>query len=90
MTFSSLSFEKPKPQNADIFARSMNEENTNNFKAALDKLNWSNVLENTCTNAAYNEFWESFYTLFDLYFPLRPFKLNKTYILLIPSFLQDC
>jgi len=77
ITFCSLSFEKPKPKNSDIFARSINEENTNKFKAALDNLNWSNVLENTCTNTAYNEFWETFHTLFDLYFPLRQFKLNK-------------
>jgi len=77
ITFCSLSFEKPKPKNSDIFARSINEENTKKFKAALDNLNWSNVLENTCTNTAYNEFWETFHTLFDLYFPLRQFKLNK-------------
>ena len=39
------------------------------FKAALNNLSWADVLDKNCPNAAYDSFWETFSTLFDIFFP---------------------
>ena len=75
--FSSLNFEKNKPEHSAGFSRCMKPESINNFKAALNNLSWADVLDKNCPNAAYDSFWETFSTLFDIFFPLHQVKFNK-------------
>jgi len=60
-----------------IKARNFSDENIDQFKLQLQNINWEflTILQNAQT--AYNEFSDTFFTLFDLYFPLITKKVNR-------------
>ena len=47
------------------------------FRQTLNSLSWENVTSCNDANFAFNEFFETFIDLFNLYFPLRTVKFNK-------------
>ncbi len=53
------------------YARDFSKQKINEFKNTLSTLRWNSVLTLDDTNAAFDEFWSIFYTLFELYFPLQ-------------------
>ena len=48
-----------------------------NFANALSVLSWTDILEINDAELAFNSFWDSFSTLFDLHFPEETFNFNK-------------
>jgi len=60
--------------------RIFNTENKTKFRDALNSIKWINVLRSADVDVAFEEFWEIFYPLFELYFPLTTVKFNKMYI----------
>ena len=54
-----------------------NTENKTKFRDALNSISWTNVLRSDDANVAFEEFWDIFYPLFELYFPLTTVKFNK-------------
>ena len=53
--------------------------NLNRFKNSLSNLNWNHLYELTDADLAFNLFWETFNTLFQLHFPLITKKFNKNF-----------
>ena len=76
ITFISLSA-IPKKNTKTILHRSFNANAKKEFKEAIAQLSWDNV--KTCTNPdeAYDEFWNTFKSLYDIYFPLKKINLNR-------------
>lgn len=60
-----------------IQTRNFSENNISLFKQALSTISWENVTTQTEVNASFNEFWDTFNSLFDLYFPQTTQKLNR-------------
>lgn len=60
-----------------IQTRNFSENNISLFKQALSIISWENVTTQTEVNASFNEFWDTFNSLFDLYFPQTTQKLNR-------------
>ena len=70
ITFCSLNFDKGKGTNSKPnFKRSFNRESKAGFKGALRNQLWGNVFESNCPNTAFNNFSDTYQTLFDSYFP---------------------
>ena len=57
--------------------RSFNTESKKGFTDALGELNWANVTSQISVDTAFNEFWSTFSSLYDLYFPLIKKRLNR-------------
>ena len=76
-TFLSLKEHCKSAKHKIITTRNLSQHNITNFKTALMELNWQNVLIQNDANSAFNEFWEVFQSLFDLYFPLTAKKFNR-------------
>ena len=76
-----ISFNNPTPSTAPrtIQSRDFSPTNILNFKIALSNISWDNVLVQTDVNIAFNEFWETFHSTFNLYFPLITKKLNRNF-----------
>jgi hypothetical protein len=53
--------------------------NTLNFKLALNGQDWNHVLNSNDTQEAYNLFSDTFFNLYNLFFPLKRVKFNKNY-----------
>ena len=69
---------KPKLQNNVNLTRNLSETNVNRFKAALNSYGWQHVMEEvTCPQAAYNNFINTFNSLFDTFFPLNTHSPNR-------------
>ena len=77
LTFSVLNFNMKKKSQTFGLIRSFNSESKANFKAALANQHWTDVLEASCPDIAFNNFSEKYSTLFELYFPKKRVKLNK-------------
>ena len=78
ITFCSLNFDKGKGTNSKPnFKRSFNRESKAGFKGALRNQLWGNVFESNCPNTAFNNFSDTYQTLFDSYFPYIRVKANK-------------
>jgi hypothetical protein len=81
LTFLSLPFnmnDKPK-HNQIKKKRVFSFDNMSSFKAALQNINWWDVYNCNDTDRSFELFWDIFYTLFDLHFPLTSFNFNKKY-----------
>ena len=76
-TFCSFKEKAPTPKQPTITKRNFSEKNITDFKNALAQINFSSVLTHTDANLAFNDFWETFLALFDIYFPLESTKFNK-------------
>ena len=59
------------------FKQDFSQFKVNAFNDNLSILTWNDVLDSNCANAAYEIFWDSFKTLFDLHFPLIRIKINR-------------
>jgi hypothetical protein len=59
------------------FVRSFTKSAVDRFKGALQNLNWYDVTECDEVNNAFNLFWEKFYSLYLLHFPLKKVKFNR-------------
>jgi Reverse transcriptase (RNA-dependent DNA polymerase)/Endonuclease/Exonuclease/phosphatase family len=64
-----------QPQQKRIFS----DQNFLKFNEAFRAINWEFLGTFDCVNEQYNHFSETFNTLYDLYFPLTPFKVNKNF-----------
>ena len=47
------------------------------FKDTLGNLGWQNVLNFKEVNESFEYFWNDFYALFELHFPLKKMKFNR-------------
>jgi Reverse transcriptase (RNA-dependent DNA polymerase) len=57
--------------------RSFSEENFNNFRQAFHAINWNFLNTFDCVNEQFAQFSDLFNTLFNLYFPIVSYKVNK-------------
>ena len=76
-TFSALNNTHKQTVQREIALRDFSQTNLNEFKAALNNLSWQNVLVQTDVNCAFDEFWNTFHSLFEIYFPIKKKKFNK-------------
>ncbi len=60
-------------------ARNFSHQNVQNFKNALLNYTWQHVLIEEDAQSAYDSFSETFFQLYDLYFPIITKKLNPKY-----------
>ena len=59
-----------------VFKRDINPLSLKEFNESLMRVNWTNVLENTDPNAAYNQFLEIFLTHYNACFPKKKIKIK--------------
>jgi len=71
---------------SEIKFRNFSTENTEKFKAQLRNLNWEFLQTIQNTQEAYNHFSDTFFMLFDLFFPLKSKKINKNFDSINPWF----
>ena len=69
----------PDPTPKFIEARNFSKRNLTIFNDTLLRFDWSNVLNSNDTQISYNNFSDSFFTIYDLHFPVKKFKFNKKY-----------
>jgi Reverse transcriptase (RNA-dependent DNA polymerase) len=60
-------------------SRSFSQPNMNLFREALRNNNWDLVTNSDSAQIAFNFFSDTFFSLYDIYFPLRSVKFNKNY-----------
>ena len=79
ISFSILNQEKPKSLNLFYNSRIFSPHNKSGFRKALAEQRWHNV--ESCVNVddAYKAFWETYNTLFELFFPVQSMRRNKNY-----------
>ena len=53
--------------------------NTQHFISSMTNMTWNHVLTNYDTQLAYDSFSDTFYDIFNLYFPIQTKKINKRY-----------
>jgi hypothetical protein len=69
---------KPKRSVNNIkYSRCLSLHNMTNFRNALSNLNWHSAYSSNDVDISFQHFWDSFSTLYDLYFPLRKVSFNK-------------
>jgi hypothetical protein len=69
---------KPKRSANNIkYSRCLSFHNMTNFRNALRNLNWHSVYSSNDVDISFQHFWESFSTLYDLYFLLCKVSFNK-------------
>jgi hypothetical protein len=68
---------KTKTDTSTKYMRSFSLQNMTNFRNALNNLRWHNVYASDDVNVSFNNFWDTFSTIYDLHFPLTKFKLNR-------------
>ena len=78
-TFLSLDNSKTQVVHKEISSRQFTSNNLNDFKLALRSIGWESVTNTMDSNLAFNEFWNTFSSLFDIYFPLKTVKFNKNF-----------
>ncbi len=76
-TFLSLENESKPLSHTELSYRDFSKNNLDEFKSALSNIGWESVLSLANADLAFNEFWETFSSLFDIYFPIKTKKLNK-------------
>ena len=62
-----------------IESRNFSKNNLTKFNVALLHFDWNNVLKSNDTQISYNNFSDSFFALYDLYFPTKKIRFNKKY-----------
>ena len=60
--------------------RSFTQDNFEKFHTFLSHSSWQSVFASTCPEEAWQNFWNLFYTAFDLHFPFKIIKPNKGFI----------
>ncbi len=76
-SFITLKGAKIRQKHKTIQTRCLTKPNISLFKNALDSISWDNVKIQTDVNTAFDEFWNTFHSLFEIYLPLRTQKLNR-------------
>jgi hypothetical protein len=66
-----------KPNINSKYMRSFSLNNMTNFRNALNNIRWHSVYATDDVNVSFNNFWDTFSSLYDLHFPLIKFKLNR-------------
>ena len=77
LSFISLSKTVSKPVN--VQSRDFSELNISNFKNSLSTLGWVNVTEQQDPQLAFNNFSDTFSTLYNLHMPLKTKKFNRNF-----------
>ena len=77
-TFHMSSIKNKNKENSINKMRLFSENSINKFKASLDQTDFYHILEITCPNEAFNEFFQLNKTGFESIFPLREFR-KKSY-----------
>lgn len=75
--FIELDFHPPKHTGQSKYRRNMATHNKVNFLNSLNNLTWYDVLSESDTNSAFNNFSETFSALFDLHFPIVKVNQNR-------------
>jgi hypothetical protein len=70
---------KPRTVTKSIFARDFSEQNINKFITALNSMRWQAVLSEEDPQIAYNLFSDTFFNLYDLQFPKKEIKFNRSF-----------
>ena len=60
-----------------FYDRQINKNSKEKFREALNNIQWNNVTCQDNVNTAYDEFWNTFSSLYDLYLPIVKIKLNR-------------
>ena len=60
-----------------FFDRQINKNSKEKFREVLNNIQWNNVTCQDDVNVAYDEFWNTFSSLYDLYLPMTKIKLNR-------------
>ena len=63
----------------NIMCRDFSNNYVDNFKTALSAENWDTLYGLTDSQEAYNFFAERFFSLYELFFPLKNIKFNKNF-----------
>ena len=63
--------------NGYFYDRIINKNSKIKFREALNNLHWDNVTCQSDANIAYDEFWNTFSSLYDIYLPVIKIKINK-------------
>ncbi len=77
ITFATYASEPNKPIAKTIKTRDFSENNMTQFQQTLNGFSWNHVTLCNDTNSAFDEFFQTFVDLIELYFPLRKIKFNK-------------
>ncbi len=77
LTFLTLSDTPPAKKHREVSKRDFSAQNVAGFSEALSNINFASVLTYNDVDGAFEEFWTTFSSLFDLYFPLKTEKFNK-------------
>ena len=72
-----LSFNKEKVNHANIESRDFSEDSILRFKNAIKNYNWTHVIESENVNEASSNFFSTFDTLYNAFFPLTSKKLSN-------------
>lgn len=62
-----------------ISTRNFSAQNTEHFISAMMNMSWNHVLLTSDTQTAFDSFSNTFFDIFNLYFPLKTKKINKRY-----------
>ncbi len=76
-TYICLNSTVPKITQKIITSRNFSSDNVTLFRDALNQITWENVKIQSDVNVAFDEFWNTFNSLFDIYFPLTSKKFNR-------------
>jgi len=79
MTYVVTPDKPPPPPKDPPPSRSFPPHKIENFKIALSNIGWETVLRERDTDSAFDVFWEIFYPLLELYFPIKKAKFNKNF-----------
>ena len=77
INFVQLTDEKISKNSKMNLSRNMSKTNMIGMRSALEQISWNSVLAINDVNVAFEEFWSTFKTLYDLYFPLTQSKFNR-------------
>lgn len=72
-----LNHDKPISQPKTFKSRNFSADNVNSFRTSLGRLSWNHVLNTNDTQISYNNFSDTFYTLYELHFPETTKNFNK-------------
>ena len=77
ITFSTLKSKNRTSTPKTFSYRDFSKNNIYLFKNNLSNINWNSLYFLTVADDAFNSFWDLFYTVFELYFPLITKKFHK-------------
>jgi hypothetical protein len=79
-----LDYSKPSKNTKKFESRNFSDVNISEFKRTIENLSWNQVLNCNNTQEAYNQFSDTFLTLYDLHFPVTTKTFNKNFHKLEP------